>query len=340
MAPELTLAQIAEIIGAELRGDGACLIHGLNTLQAAQAGDVAFLANKSYQPLLTATGASAVILHPQYAQDFAGNALVMDNPYAGYARATALFNNVVRPQAGIHGSAVVAASARIDPLATIGPQVTISDDVHIGAGAVIGPGVFIGARSKVGCGTTIFANVSIYHDVTIGEQVVIHSGAVIGADGFGFANDGGKWIKIHQLGGVEIGNRVEVGACTTIDRGALGNTVIEDGVILDNHVQIAHNVRIGENTAMAAYSGIAGSTVVGKNCIFAGQAGAVGHIKVGDNVHAMARCTISKSLDKPGSYSSGLLMYETTVWRKNAARFGQLDDMARRLKKLEKLQTS
>ncbi len=340
MAPELTLAQIAEAIGAELRGDGTCIIHNLNTLQSAGAGELAFLANKSYQPLLTTTCASAVILHPEYAQDFAGNALLMDNPYAGYARATALFNKAARPQVGIHGSAVVAASARIDPLACIGPQVTISDDVQIGAEAVIGAGVFVGARSRVGRGTTIFANASIYHDVTIGEQVVIHSGAVIGADGFGFANDGGKWIKIHQLGGVEIGNRVEVGACTTIDRGALGNTVIEDGVILDNHVQIAHNVRIGENTAMAAYSGIAGSTVVGKNCIFAGQAGAVGHVKVGDNVHAMARCTISKSIDKPGSYSSGLLMYETAVWRKNAARFGQLDDMARRLRKLEKLQTS
>ncbi len=340
MALELTLGQIAEIIGAELRGDGACVIRGLNTLQAAQQGDLAFLANKNYLPLLTATSASAVILHPQQAGEFAGQALLMDNPYAGYARATALFNNAVRPAAGIHESAVIAASAHIDPLASIGPQVTICDDVHIAADAVIGAGVYIGARSRVGSGTTLFANASIYHDVIIGEQVVIHSGAVIGADGFGFANDGGKWIKIHQLGGVEIGNRVEVGACTTIDRGALGNTVIEDGVILDNHVQIAHNVRIGENTAMAAYSGIAGSTVVGKNCIFAGQAGAVGHIKVGDNVHAMARCTISKSLDKPGSYSSGLLMYETTVWRKNAARFGQLDDMARRLKKLEKQQKS
>lgn len=340
MTPELTLAQIAEAIGAELRGDGSCIIHALNTLQAAQAGDLAFLANKNYQSLLAATSAGAVILHPQHAQDFVGNALLMDNPYAGYARATALFNNAVRPQVGIHGSAEVAASARIDPSASIGPQVTISDDVHIGAEAVIGAGVFIGARSRVGRGTTIFANASIYHDVTIGEQVVVHSGAVIGADGFGFANDGGKWIKIHQLGGVEIGNRVEVGACTTIDRGALGNTVIEDGVILDNHVQIAHNVRIGENTAMAAYSGIAGSTIIGKNCIFAGQAGAVGHVKVGDNVHAMARCTISKSVEKPGSYSSGLLMYETAVWRKNAARFGQLDDMARRLRKLEKLQTS
>ena len=159
---------------------------------------------------------------------------------------------------------------------------------------------------------------------------------MVGADGFGFANDRGQWIKIHQLGGVEIGDRVEIGACTTIDRGALGNTVIEDGVVLDNHVQIAHNVRLGENTAMAAYAGIAGSTTIGKNCIFAGQAGAVGHVTVCDNVQAMARTALSKSIDKPGSYSSGLHMYETPVWRKNAARFGQLDDMARRLKKLEK----
>jgi UDP-3-O-[3-hydroxymyristoyl] glucosamine N-acyltransferase len=166
-------------------------------------------------------------------------------------------------------------------------------------------------------------------------NVWVHSGAVLGADGFGFANDGGRWVKIHQLGGVVIGDGVEIGACTTIDRGALGDTVIEAGVILDNHVQIGHNVRLGENTAMAAYAGIAGSTTVGKNCVFAGQSGAVGHVSICDHVIAHARCTLSKSITRPGAYSADLLMDETPQWRRNAARFRHLDEIARRLKKLE-----
>ncbi len=176
---------------------------------------------------------------------------------------------------------------------------------------------------------------TIYHRVCVGDDVVIHAGAVLGADGFGFANDRGRWVKIHQLGTVIIGDRVEIGACTTIDRGALGDTVIEAGVILDNHVQIAHNVRIGENTAMAAYAAVAGSTTIGKNCIFAGQSGAVGHVTICDNVVALARCTLSKDITRPGSYSADLLMEETPKWRRNAARFRQLDDMAKRLRKLE-----
>jgi UDP-3-O-[3-hydroxymyristoyl] glucosamine N-acyltransferase len=234
---------------------------------------------------------------------------------------------------------VIADSAHIGDGVSIGPHAVVEDGVAIASGVVLGAGSYVGQGSSIGANSWLGPNVNIYHGVSIGSEVTIHSGAVIGADGFGFANDRGAWVKIHQLGGVEIGDRVEIGACTTIDRGALGNTVIEDGVILDNHVQIAHNVRIGENTAMAAYAGIAGSAVIGKNCIFAGQSGAVGHVTICDNVHAMARCTLSKSIDKPGSYSSGLLMYETPVWRRNAARFGQLDDLARRVKKLEKGQS-
>ncbi|OUS13170.1 UDP-3-O-(3-hydroxymyristoyl)glucosamine N-acyltransferase [Gammaproteobacteria bacterium 53_120_T64] len=336
MSLTFSLQEIADHLGAELRGDPACRIQYLNTLEHASEGELSFLASKAYERYLCTTQASAVLLEPRFAAAFEGAALIVDNPYVAYARISAWFDSSAQSSGVIHPTAVVADSAQLAADVSIGPHVTIGEGVRIDAGASIGPGVSIGNDSTIGSGTRLFSNVSIYHGVSIGRNVVIHSSTVIGADGFGFANDAGKWIKIHQLGGVEIGDNVEIGACTTIDRGALGNTVIEDGVIIDNHVQIAHNVRIGENTAMAAYSGIAGSTTIGKNCVFAGQAGAVGHITVGDGVVAMARCTISKSTAKAGSYSSGLLMSETTQWRKNAVRFGQLDDMARRLKKLEK----
>ena len=331
-----TLQECAEFLGAELKGDADCVISGLNTLQDAGTGELAFLANKAYQKLLDSTTASAVILEPKFAEQYAGNALVLDNPYVGYARITAWFSDTPKSPHGIHATAVIADSAAISPEASIGPHAVLGEGVSIAPGVVVGAGTFIGDHCSVGRDTWISANVSIYHGISIGQNVTIHSGAVIGADGFGFANDNGRWQKIHQLGGVEIGDRVEIGACATIDRGALGNTVIENGVVLDNHVQVAHNVRLGENTAMAAYAGIAGSAIIGKNCIFAGHSGAVGHVTICDNVQAMARTTLSKSIDKPGSYSSGLLMYETPKWRKNAARFGQLDDIARRLRKLEK----
>lgn len=340
MTKTYSLREIAEYLGAEIIGDPSCVVTGLNTLELAQQGDLTFLASKAYERYLATTQAGAVLIEPRFAGGVSGNALVMANPYVGYAKITAWFATCPSPVVGVHPSAVVADTALLAEGVSIGPHVTIGERVRIDTNTSIGAGSFIGDDSCIGSNTRVFSNVSIYHGVSIGSNVVIHSSTVIGADGFGFANEVGKWVKIHQIGGVEIGDNVEIGACTTIDRGALGNTVIEDGVILDNHVQIAHNVRLGENTAMAAYSAIAGSTTVGKNCVFAGQAGAVGHIAVGDGVVAMARCTISKPTDKAGSYSSGLLMYETAVWRKNAVRFGQLDDMARRLKKLEKDQQS
>lgn len=334
------LKDIASYLGAELRGDPNCEIRGLQSLERAGAGQLSFLASKNYEMQLASTQAEAVIVEEYFAAGLKCHALVVADPYLAYARISAWFAKQPSTNAGIHPSAVVAKSAIIAADACIGAQVTIGEDVHIGSGVSIGPACVIGDGTRIGADTTLHANVSVYHDVVIGSAVVVHSGAVIGADGFGFAPDGGKWVKVHQLGSVEIGDRVEIGACTTIDRGALGNTVIADGVILDNHVQIAHNVRVGENTAMAAYAGIAGSTRVGKNCVFAGQSGAVGHVEIGDGVIATARCTLSKSISKPGSYSSGLLMSETEKWRKNAARFSQLDDIARRLRRLEKSRES
>ncbi|MEH6617292.1 MAG: UDP-3-O-(3-hydroxymyristoyl)glucosamine N-acyltransferase, partial [Porticoccus sp.] len=289
-----------------------------------------------YRQYLAETVAGAVILDVDSASEYPGNRLVMDNPYLGYALASAMFDTSPVPQLGIHPSAVAASSTRIGDNVAVGPNAVLGENVVIGAGSRIGAGVVIGDGSVIGDNCRISANVSIYHGVTIGDQVTIHSGAVIGADGFGFAHSQGRWVKIYQLGGVVIGSRVEIGACTTIDRGALDDTVIEDGVILDNHVQIAHNVHVGENTAMAGCSGISGSTVVGKNCIFAGQSGVVGHVTLCDGVHLTGGTIVTKSLTEPGSYSSGTAFSKSDDWRKNAVRFNQLDDLVRRVRQLEK----
>ncbi|MGB5097365.1 MAG: UDP-3-O-(3-hydroxymyristoyl)glucosamine N-acyltransferase [Porticoccaceae bacterium] len=329
------LGEIAAYIGATVRGDPTLRVYRLNTLKDASAGELSFFANSMYHEQLAQTRAAAVILSAADAGHFAGDALIADDAYVAYARATALFVATPRGESGVHPSAVIHPAATVAASAAIGAHVTIGAGALIGERVVLGPGTSVGTDSVIGPDCRIAANVTIYHNVRIGERVVIHSGAVLGADGFGFANDGERWVKIHQLGGVVIGDGVEIGACTTIDRGALGDTVIEAGVILDNHVQIGHNVRLGENTAMAAYAAIAGSTTVGKNCIFAGQSGAVGHVSICDNVIAHARCTLSKSITRPGAYSADLLMDETPQWRRNAARFRHLDEIARRLKKLE-----
>ncbi|MCL4138701.1 UNVERIFIED_CONTAM: hypothetical protein GTU68_032710 [Idotea baltica] len=316
--PSYSLSEIAAHIGAELNGESSHQITGLNTLQEASSAELSFLANQSYRHFLADTSAGAVIIKESELTSYSGNTLVMGNPYLGYALASSLFDSSPIYEPGVHTSAVVATSANIASTATIGPN------------AVVGEGVIIGSHCRIA------ANVSIYHGVSIGDYATIHSGVVIGGDGFGFAHSQNHWVKIYQLGGVVIGDRVEVGACTTIDRGALGDTVIEDGVILDNHVQIAHNVRIGENTAMAGCSGISGSTVIGKNCIFAGQTGVVGHITICDGVQVTGGTIITKSLDQPGSYSSGTAFSKTGEWRKNAVRFNQLDGLAQRIKQLEK----
>lgn len=342
MSREYSLQQIAERIGAELRGEGDCVIAGLNSLQNAEPGQLTFIASQAYRASLGSTNASAVILPPAMAGDYAGNALLMDNPYLGYARASALFDRTPVADAGIHPSALISASANIHPQACIGANVVIGNFVEVGAATVIGAGCSIAEHSSIGSNGWLSANVSIYHGVRIGDNARIHSGAVIGADGFGFAPDTGPgarkggWQKIYQLGGVVVGDNVEIGACTTIDRGALDDTVIEDGVILDNHVMIAHNVRVGENTAMAAYSAAAGSAVIGRNCTFSGRSGVVGHVTLCDGVHVAANTSISKSISEPGAYCSGTQVTKAAEWRKNAVRFNQLDNMARRLKKLEK----
>lgn len=334
MKREFTLRDLGERVGAEVRGDSSCRIQRLNTLRDASEGDLAFLASKAYRRYLADTRASAVILSPTDADVFGGNALVADNPYLAYARLSVLFDDGYRVTPGVHDSAIVAPSARLGEGVAVGAQAVIGEGVEIGASAHIGAGTVIGDDCTIGPGCFLHANVTLYHGVSLGRNSIVHSGAVVGSDGFGFAPEQGRWVKIRQLGGVEVGANVEIGAGSTIDRGALGNTVIGDGVILDNLVQIAHNVQVGDNSALAGCAAIAGSTIVGRNCVLAGGAGLVGHIELCDNVTVTAMSMITRSITRPGVYSSGTPFDDNTRWKKNAIRFNQLDRLARQIASL------
>lgn len=330
------LGDIAKALGAELKGDPEAQITGLATLSAAGPGQISFLANPAYGKYLAETRASAVILSPAAAQDAPTNVLLLDNPYLGYARLSHWFDPAPVPAAGVHASAVVDSSARIADSASIGPNAVIEADAEIGENVVIGAGSIIGARCRIGRDTVIKPRATLAHDVVVGQRCHILSGAVIGSDGFGFANEKGVWHRIAQLGSVVLGDDVEVGANTTIDRGALDDTVIGDGVKLDNLIQIAHNVHIGEHSAMAAMVGIAGSTRIGRHCVFGGASGVAGHLEIADQVHLTGMTLVTGDIREPGVYSSGTSADTNRQWRKNAVRFRQLDVLARRVKELEK----
>ncbi len=331
-----TLQQLADRIDARLEGDGECSISGLNTLQVAQSGELSFLANPAYRRYLADTQASAVILKADVAQEYDGNKLIVDNPYLSYAHLTALFDPAPRVAVGVHESADIDSSAELGADVCIGANVTIGAGVAIASGTQIGSGSQIGDHCQIGENSCLQANVTLYHGVSVGNRVTLHSGCVIGADGFGFAPSAEGWVKIHQIGGVVIEDDVEIGACTTVDRGALDDTVIGRGVIIDNQVQIAHNVQIGENTAIAGCTGIAGSTQIGRNCTIAGDVSIVGHLTIADGVHISVNTLVNKSITQAGSYSSGTVASPTKAWRRNAVRFGQLDQIAKRLSELEK----
>jgi len=332
----MTLGQLAEALGATLKGPEALQITGLATLQEAGPGQLSFLANPQYRKYLDNCQAGAVLLKAADAESFAGNALIVADPYQAYARISHLFDPKPKAVAGIHPSAVVAGDAQVDASASIGPFAVIESGARIEADVCIGAHCFIGARCVVGEGGWLAPRVTLYHDVVIGKRVVIQSGAVIGGEGFGFANEKGVWRKIAQIGGVTIGDDVEIGVNTAVDRGALSDTRIGDGVKLDNQIQIAHNVQIGDHTAMAACVGISGSTRIGKHCMLAGGVGLVGHIDICDNVFVSGMTMVTRSITEPGSYSSGTAMQPLADWRKSAARIRQLDDMAKRLQQLEK----
>ncbi len=330
------LGEIATALGAELKGDPDLEVTGLATLQAATPGQISFLANPSYAKYLANTQASAVIMSPAAVGDSEINALLLDNPYLGYARLSHWFDPEPVAQPGIHPSAVVDPDARVADTASIGPNVVIEAGVVVGEQVVIGAGTVIGARAQIGAATVIRPRVTLAHDVVLGQRCHILSGAVIGSDGFGFANEKGVWQRIAQLGRVVLGDDVEVGANTTIDRGALDDTRIGNGVKLDNLIQIAHNVQIGDHSAMAAMVGIAGSTRIGRHCVFGGASGVAGHLEIADQVHLTGMTLVTGDIREAGVYSSGTSADTNRQWRKNAVRFRQLDDLARRIRDLEK----
>jgi UDP-3-O-[3-hydroxymyristoyl] glucosamine N-acyltransferase len=337
MTANITLGQLAEFLGATLRGPADKEITGLATLQEAGAGQVSFLANPQYRKFLANTHAAAVLLKPADAESYAGDALLIADPYLAYARISHLFDPKPKAAPGIHPTAVVADDAVVDPNASVGPFVVIESGARIAAGVTLGAHCFIGARSVIGEGGWLAPRVTLYHDVRIGQRVVIQSGAVLGGEGFGFANEKGVWNKIAQIGGVTVGDDVEIGVNTAIDRGAMDDTRIGNGVKLDNQIQIAHNVQVGDHTAMAACVGISGSTKIGKHCMLAGGVGLVGHIDICDGVFITGMTMVTHSITEPGSYSSGTAMQPAAEWRKSAARIRKLDGMSRRLQQLEKL---
>lgn len=331
-----TLGQLAELTGARLRGPAELVVSGVATLANADGNHVGFLANPKYREQLRQTRAAAVIISADDEQSWAGPALITPNPYLVFARVAACFDAESLPVPGIHSSAVIDKSARVHPGASVAAGVYIGSDAEVGADAVIGPNSVVEAGVSVGEGSHLIANVTLCHGVKIGERCLLHPGVVIGADGFGQARDGERWVKVPQLGSVFIGNDVEIGANTTVDRGALEDTVIEHGVRLDNQIQVAHNVRIGENTAIAGCTAIAGSSVIGRRCMIAGGVGIAGHLEIADDVTVLAMTLVTHSIREKGVYSGSHPMEEVKAWRRNSARLRQLDDLAKRLQRLEK----
>jgi len=330
-----SLEQLAAHVGGIVIGDPAYMIEKLGTLEHADAQALSFLANPKYQGQLATTKAGVVLIRDQALSHNVNNAIVVENPYLAFAQLTHIFDNRPKPELRIHASATIGENVSLGDGLKIAPNVVIEDNAVIADGVEIGANSVIGAGVKIGKNTRIAANVSIYYDVEIGESCLLHSGCVIGADGFGFAPSSEGWVKIMQLAAVTLGDRVEVGANTTIDRGALDNTKIGNGVIIDNQVQIAHNVIIGDNSAIAGCSAIAGSTQIGQRCTISGGVGIIGHLTIVDDVHVTAMSLVSKSIDKAGSYSSGTGLDTTAKWRKSAARLRRIDDMAKQIANLE-----
>ena len=332
----ITLKELAEKLTAELRGDPNIVITQLAPLPQAQMGAISFLADPKYREALKNTHASAVMVTAEFADQCPCAALIMKDPYWGFAKVAELFDTTPCPTTGIHPQAVVAKTAKIGAKVSIAAGCVVGDHVTIGDGSVIKANTVIEDGVNIGKYCLIQPNVTIYHHCILGDYVVIHANSVIGSDGFGNARDqSGKWIKIPQLGRVVIGNHVEIGASTTIDRGALGDTIIHDNARLDNQIQIAHNVEIGEGTAMAACTGVAGSAKIGKHCMIGGAVGIVGHIEICDQVGITAQSGISKSITEPGVYSASMPALPVKKWMKLCAWFRKLDELAERIKKIE-----
>lgn len=336
-----TIAALARQFTLTFHGDGSRVIDGVGTLSAAGSSQLSFLSNSKYAAQLSHTGAGVVILREEDLAHCPTAALVASDPYVAYARIAALFESMPAAPAGIHPSAVVATTAQVSPSASIGPCSVIGEHAVIGDGVILGAHCIIGEGCVVGDQSQLVARVTLVTRVILGKRVLVHPGAVIGSDGFGLAFDrsgpgAGSWVKLPQLGGVRIGDDCEIGANTTIDRGALDDTVLEEDVRLDNQIQIAHNVHIGAHTAMAGCAAVAGSAKIGRYCMIGGNAGVLGHLELADGVTITAKSLVTHSIREAGEYSSGVPLQTNRAWRKNAARFKHLDEYARRLSALEK----
>jgi UDP-3-O-[3-hydroxymyristoyl] glucosamine N-acyltransferase len=322
---DYSLGELAVRFGLELRGDPDLRVSRVATLHQASLGSLSFLANSRYRKHLASTQAVAVVVGPDDVQACPVAALIDPNPYLAYARIATLLYPTPPPVPGIHPSAVVAAGARIAASASVGPLCVIEDGAQVGERARVGAGCTLFADARVGDDTCLMSRVTLYAAVVVGRRCLLHSGAVVGADGFGFAPDSGTWFKVPQVGSVRIGDDVEIGANTTIDRGAIDDTIVEDGVKLDNQIQVGHNVVIGAHTAIAACTGISGSTTIGQRCMIGGMVGFAGHLTIADDVVVTGCSLVSASIRQAGSYSSGMPTVETRAWRRMVAhlrRFG------------------
>lgn len=337
---QASLGDISRRLDGELIGDPAAVVTRIGTLEAADAHTISFLSNPRYQAQLAGSAAGCVIVGPAQREAAAarGATIVCADPYLAFARLTQWWAAQSRraPAAGVHRSAVVEEGARIAPTASIGAFAFVGAGAEVGEGAVIGSHVHLGDHAAVGENSWLKARVTLSEGCRIGRRAIVHSGAVIGADGFGFAPHQGRWEKIEQLGAVLIGDDVEIGANTCIDRGALEDTVLEDGVKLDNLVQIGHNVRVGRHTAFAGCVGVAGSARIGAHCTAGGGAIILGHLEIVDHVHVTAATVISRSIMKPGQYSGMFPFDDNASWEKNAATLRQLHTLRERVRALEK----
>lgn len=331
-----SLREVVEILGGEIIGNPEVRIRQVSTLENAGPDAIAFLANERYQQQLENTRAAAVIIHSAQRDATNLSRIICSNPYAYFARVSTLLNPARLARPGRHASAIIDPSAAVADDVEIGPCSVIGRNVKIGSRCLIGAGCVIGDDAVLGDDVRLHSNVSIYDCCVIGNRSVMHAGVVIGADGFGIAIADDRWLKIPQIGRVVIGDDVEIGANTTVDRGTIDDTVIEEGVKLDNQIQIAHNVRIGAHTAIAACAGVAGSAKIGRHCRIGGASGIAGHLTIADNVEISAHTIITKSIYKSGTYTGAYPFEENRGWRKNAAQLRHLSELAERVRALEK----
>ena len=335
---EYSLSELAEHVDGRVEGNPDCKINHVATMSNAKAGSICFHTSPKYKNELLITKASAVILQERNVSDCPVSSLIVNDPRVAYTKVATLLYQEDKSglPSGIHPSAIVGNNTKFGDNVWIGPNCVVNDNVVIGRNSRLGPGCYIDDDVYLGENCELIANVTILKRCQVGSNGLIFPGVVIGADGFGQVNDKGKWLKVPQVGNVIIGNDVEIGANTTIDRGAIEDTIVGNGVKLDNQIQVGHNVQIGNDTVIAACGAIGGSTIIGNNCAIGGAVGFTGHLKVSDNVIITGRSLVAQSITEPGVYSSSTPLEPNKKWHRNYVRFKQLDEMARRIKKLEK----